>query len=325
MIMQNKTVLITGAKGFIGSVLCRDYSNSYNIIAIDSSALPEGRSNFAFVKGDITDNDLLDKLCGEFRPDTIVHCAGIAHQKLSMIGLDEYFLVNSHATEHLAKAAIKVNPDVRFIFLSSISVYGEDKLNCPVSEDAVCNPSSDYAKSKLDAEKRLIKLYDAGLLKKLDILRLSPVYDSEWSLNLDRRVFAFNKLAYIKFGSGEQKISAVSRQNLADFIKYRLNQVKDSSSCNIINVCDKEPYKFREIIRIFKQSEYQPNRMVLWIPLIFVWFATRFVGIILKNKQSWMYSSYDKLAGSLIFDNKKMLETGFNPKYDLESVFLENK
>jgi len=46
---------------------------------------------------------------------------------------------------------------VHFIFLSSISVYGEDNLKDSVSEESECNPSSDYAQSKLDAEKRLIK------------------------------------------------------------------------------------------------------------------------------------------------------------------------
>ncbi|MCK5097988.1 MAG: NAD-dependent epimerase/dehydratase family protein, partial [Desulfobacteraceae bacterium] len=291
--------------------------------------IPDSESKFVSVKGDITEIDLLDKLCKGYKPDIIIHCAGIAHQRFSSVNLDEYHLVNSYATENLAKAAIKANPDVYFMFLSSISVYGEDRIKGIVSENDVCNPSSDYAKSKLDAEKRLIKLYDAGLLKKLDILRLAPVYDSEWALNLDRRVFAFKKLAYIKFGSGEQEMSAVSRQNLVDFIKYRVNQAKDStqdnSHYNIFNVCDHEPYKFTEIIRVFKRSEHQPDRLVLCIPLVFVWFASRFAGLVLKNKQDWIYSCYDKLAGSLIFDNKKMLETGFNPKYDLESVFLESK
>ena len=198
-----------------------------------------------------------------------------------------------------------------------------------MSENGICEPSSDYAKSKLDAEKRLIKLFDEGLLKKLDILRLAPVYDSEWSLNLDRRVFALKKVAYLKFGSGMQEMSAIARQNLVDFIGFRLaqetNRVADQSFCNIFNVCDTKSYKFKEIIKIFKQSDCQPSRITLRVPLALVFFATRLAGLIFRSKQQWFYSCFDKLACSLVFDNTKMLDTGFTPKYRLKSVFLKSK
>ncbi len=48
------------------------------------------------------------------------------------------------------------------VFLSSVSVYGEENLGAPVSEDSDYQPSSDYAKSKLNAERRLIALCDGG-------------------------------------------------------------------------------------------------------------------------------------------------------------------
>ena len=48
-------------------------------------------------------------------------------------------------------------------------------------------------------------LYDECKLHNLVILRLAPVYDREWCLNLDRRVFAPGKVAYLKFGLGSKK------------------------------------------------------------------------------------------------------------------------
>ncbi len=315
--------------GFIGSALSIKLSEQYDIYGIDNGVAADTHLGRNITKdcSDITDHENISKFVNIHKPDIVIHCAGIAHQTIGSIDSDEYFSVNSLATERVAKTAITANPDVHFLFLSSISVYGEgDNRGC-VSESNQCNPSSDYAASKLDAEKKLMGLSDSGHLKKLDILRLAPVYDSEWSLNLDRRVFAPKKLAYLKFGSGEQEMSAVSRQNLVEFIVHRINQEKenlqDSSFCNVMNVCDKKPYKFKEIIKVFKQSGFQPNCMVFTVPLPLVWGATRFAGLLFKGKQQWLYSCYDKLKLSLVFDNQKMLNTGFEPGSSLESVFLK--
>ncbi len=317
-------ILITGASGFIGSELCNRFSGQHDVLGIDTSKTHEIQ-NIALNISDITDYKNISKFVKSFNPDIVIHCAGIAHQKIGKLTHKEYIAVNSIATENIANIAVESNPSIHFIFLSSISVYGEKKNIEAITEDYEGKPSSDYALSKLDAEKRLMRLYGSGKLKKLDIFRLAPVYDSMWSLNLDRRVFSPKKLAYLKFGSGEQKMSAISRLNLVDFIEYRLNQEQDnsidSSFCNIFNICDENPYKFKEIIQIFKKSDYQPNRFVFTIPLIFVWAATRIVGLVFKNKRQWFYSCYDKLAESLVFDNKKMLATGFKPVHTMETVF----
>ncbi len=320
-------ILVTGKTGFIGKVLS-DYLGdcSYEVVCPDRYT---GGSNTTLDFIDITDYENVSQFINIHKPDIIIHCAGIAHQKIGRIDSKEYFRVNSYATQKLAQFAITANPDVYFIFLSSISVYGEDNVAGFVSENEKCDPSSDYAKSKFDAEKRLMKLFDKGFLKKLDILRLAPVYDSAWSLNLDRRVFALKKAVYLKFGSGRQQMSAVARQNLVDFIAYRLtiedNSASDQVFCNIFNVCDAQPYEFQEIIEIFKQSDCQPNRVTVRVPLPLVFFATRFAGVIFHSKQQWLYSCYNKLARSLVFDNTKMLDTGFKPRYGLESVFLKNE
>jgi len=55
----------------------------------------------------------------------VIHCAGIAHQKIGAVDAATYMRVNGEATENLAKAAAESNSGVCFIFLSSVSVYGE--------------------------------------------------------------------------------------------------------------------------------------------------------------------------------------------------------
>lgn len=324
-----KKILLTGSNGFIGAALKAHLCTQFEVLGVDSSAYTgAGQTDSGY---DLTDVDSIKELCHQFNPDVVIHCAGIAHQKIGRVDSSEYFHVNSFATENLAIAASAVNTDVRFVFLSSISVYGENDTQEPIKENDQCCPSSDYACSKLDAERRLRKLHSDGILKNVDILRLAPVYDSEWSLNLERRVFAPGKLAYIKFGDGKQKMSVLSRQNLVCFILHRLNQaelfrnkVYIEPECVIFNVCDKNPCSFSEIINVFRCSYHQPDRMVMTVPLGLVWGVTRLAALIFNNKRKWLHSCYDKLAHSLVFDNTQMLTTGFEPTHTLESIYLSD-
>jgi hypothetical protein len=238
-----------------------------------------------------------------------------------------------------------------------------------IGENGKCQPSSDYARSKLDAERRLIALFDKGIIHNLIILRLAPVYDRDWSFNLDRRVLAPLNVAYIRFGSGLQRMSALARPNLVDFVEFLIrrlrqrnrpciprgrrrfsqididkypqitqisadeNNIKESQTrqnnpcnqrnlrINIFNVCDTEAYEFNTLIQVFQNSAIRPNRPVISVPLSVVWFATRMAGCLLPDKKRWLHSCYDKLASSLVFDNERMLKTGFRPRHSLQTIF----
>jgi len=329
-----KTILITGATGFIGSALCYKLSADNKVIAVDIAKSPDDHAKIIWEQADLTDFNLTTVICEKCSPDVVIHCAGIAHQKIGAVRLGTYMRVNSEATENLAKAAAKSNPAVSIIFLSSVSVYGEDNLNAPISEEGKCRPSSDYAVSKLDAERRLIALFDEVLIHNLVILRLAPVYDRNWSLNLNRRVLAPMDLAYLRFGSGSQKMSALARPNLIDFIEFivdRLSQIPNNliqqnklsdRRIDIFNVCDEKAYEFNKIIQVFKKSGTCPNRPVISIPLLVVWLTTRMLGILFTKKKNWFHSGYEKLASNMIFDNKKMLQSGFKAVHSLEKIFL---
>jgi len=183
-------IIVTGSSGFIGGAFCNRLSPCNNVIGVDYNKNSPAIQNFISKQADLTNLNRVDAICEKYSPDVVIHCAGIAHQKIGAVDLATYMCVNSEATENLAKSASRSNPSVRFIFLSSVSVYGEENLTIPVSEESSCKPSSNYAISKLDAERRLISLFDERTLHSLVILRLAPAYDRDWSFNLDRRVFA---------------------------------------------------------------------------------------------------------------------------------------
>jgi len=362
-------ILITGAAGFIGSALCTRLASGNKVVGVDITGPADGAFNIAWEQADLTDLDSVAAICEKHSPDMVVHCAGIAHQKIGAVDSATYMRVNSEATEELARAAGESNPDVCFVFFSSVSVYGEGtkgdrrpetgdgkdgeqedgKRETGISEEGECWPSSDYAVSKLDAERRLRVLYDEGKLHNLVILRLAPVYDREWSLNLDRRVFAPGKVTYLRFGSGMQRMSALARPNLVEFIEFlihRFRRLKDNEygmdsrfrgndkmgggndkrrNLRIFNVCDAEAYEFNRIIRVFKKSGIRPDRPVISVPLFAVWFATRIAGVFFFNKREWIHSCYDKLASDLVFDNGKMMGMGFAPGHSLETIMGDRK
>ena len=324
--ISEKNIFITGASGFIGRALCKQLYSSKIITGIDLVKKPSCLPEINWIKLDLNDYALLQTNCKQYHPGVAIHCAGIAHQKIGAFDASTYMKVNSEATENLAKVASVNNPKLHFIFLSTISVYGETNLDQPVIEDAANNPSSDYAFSKLDAERRLIQLYEKGFLHKLTILRLAPVYDYKFRLNIERRVFGPKKITYVKFGSGHQTMSALSRSNLVEFVAYLLKRPDDKRNMEIMNVSDAKPYSFYEIIQAVKNSGLYPKKPTVSIPLPAIWAVTRIAGFFIRNQKQWLHSCYEKVASDLVFDNSRMLQTGFKPQHTLNSVFsIENK
>ncbi len=316
-------ILITGSSGFIGSALCHKLASGHKVVGADvADSPPDEALHIVYERADLTDEHSITALCRKHSSDCVIHCAGIAHQKIGAVSLDTYINVNSRATENFAKAAAGCNPEVRFIFLSSVSVYGEEDLDAPVSEESNRLPSSDYAASKLDAEQRLLTLYREGILNRLVILRLAPVYDREWRLNIERRILAPMGVAYIRFGSGRQKMSALARPNCVDFIEYLLNRnPPHKKQVDIYNVCDRRPYDFRTLIRVFKQAKIHPNRVEIPIPLSAVRLTTRIAGRIFSDRKTWLHACYSKLANDLVFDHERMRSTGFEPMHSIETIF----
>lgn len=321
-----KIILVTGASGFIGRAVCRCLRGKFKVIAIVKENANHALEADELVRCDITDIKRLNQIFGQYSPDVVVHCAGIAHQSvLNPLDEEEYIRVNSLGTEILATAAVQNSPDIHFIFLSSVSVYGEDSKDV-IFETDTCFPSSYYAKSKIAAEKCLRRLHDDGKLQRIDVLRLAPVYDRNWTINLDKRVLRLKNLLYLKFGSGSQRISVLSRSNIVAFIDFILTkQCQSKSFFRVMNISDCKPTTFLEIIDTFRQSVGKYNGIVIPMPLSFFRGLTRIAGFLFKTKKDWLESCYAKLSGDLVFDNSRMLSMGFVPEYSLKLIFLNNK
>ncbi len=256
----------------------------------------------------------------------VIHCAGVSRQILGSFDKEEYRKANVAATRKIARMAALANPDVHFIFLSSVLVYGEDQGILNVSEEDSCRPSCDYSLSKLEAEAALKALFDSRILKQVHVLRLAQVYDTDYTINLDKRVFLPFKLAFLKIGKNTQKMSALSRVNLMKFILFLMEKTHERQQpvFQVYNVTDIRPYSFSDIIGVFRKSCHQPDRLTLPFPLWCVRGMIFCAKLVLPGKKHWLDTCYNKLTLDFIYDNTKMLKTGFVPAESIDTIFLTN-
>lgn len=144
--------LITGAAGFLGSALAnRLVSEGHTVIALDdlSTGDPNKLVNeVQFNRGDVNDRPKLWTLLQEV--DCVYHLAARVIVPESILYPREYNQVNVGGTVTLMEAMRDVGVR-RVVFISSGTVYGNQPVQ-PVNEDAIPNPRSPYAVSKLAAE-----------------------------------------------------------------------------------------------------------------------------------------------------------------------------
>lgn len=152
--MRNKSILITGGLGAIGSNLSRELCRNNDVVIVDDmseghlESIYDIREDVTFIKGDIRDDRLLKKVFSKDF-DVIFHlAASFANEKSVRNPLHDAD-VNIMGTLKLLEWARKKEPE-RFLYASSSSSYGPYKM--PVREDMQPHPSTPYALSKLVGE-----------------------------------------------------------------------------------------------------------------------------------------------------------------------------
>lgn len=171
--LQNKSILITGAAGFIGANLVMELlrgADGVKIVGLDSMndyydvALKEYRlaeienlakqipdSQWIFVKGNIADQQLLEQLFAEHSFDLVVNLAAQAGVRYSITNPDTYIESNIIGFYNILEACRK-HPVEHLVYASSSSVYGSNKKIPYSVEDQVDNPVSLYAATKKSNE-----------------------------------------------------------------------------------------------------------------------------------------------------------------------------
>lgn len=177
--LQDKTILVTGAAGFIGSNLVlellrtaspvhiigidnmNDYYDvsikEYRLEQIRSMASSHPESTWTFIKGSISDRELVGKVFEEHRPSIVVNLAAQAGVRYSITNPDAYIESNLIGFYNILEACRHSYDSgetgvEHLVYASSSSVYGSNKKIPYSTEDKVDNPVSLYAATKKSNE-----------------------------------------------------------------------------------------------------------------------------------------------------------------------------
>lgn len=158
--------LVTGGAGFIGSnymhYVVNKYPNDF-FVCLDALTYAgnynnikdlEGKNNFKFVKGDITDREFIDKLFEEEKFDIVINFAAESHVDNSIKNPEIFLTTNIIGTQVLMDASLKYHVE-RYHQVSTDEVYGDLPLDRPdllFSEDTPIHTSSPYSSSKAGAD-----------------------------------------------------------------------------------------------------------------------------------------------------------------------------
>ena len=182
---MSKTILVTGASGFIGSHTCVELLQSgFNVVALDNlcnssrKALDRVRQitgrDFPLQEADIRDRAALDAILSAQKIDAVIHFAGLKAVGESVEKPLLYFDNNVGGTINLLEALSAANVK-NFVFSSSATVYGDPEV-LPLVESARLSVTNPYGRSKLMVEEILGDLTKTDPSWRVGVLRyFNPV------------------------------------------------------------------------------------------------------------------------------------------------------
>ena len=178
-------VLVTGGAGYIGSHTCVELLEAgHEVFVVDNlcngheAALERVRGianqNLQFINADIRDTVVLDKIFNTFKPEAVIHFAGLKAVSESVVDPVKYYDVNVGGSISLLTAMSKAECN-NIVFSSSATVYGKPQY-LPYDENHPTNPVNPYGRNKLMIENIICDWTKVDLKRRGTILRyFNPV------------------------------------------------------------------------------------------------------------------------------------------------------
>jgi UDP-glucose 4-epimerase len=295
-------VLVTGASGFIGRPLTEALAAAGHTVR---AAVRDRRAQKFPASVEIA---MLSDLAGaiDWPPlvagmDTVVHLAGIAHVGPE-IPEASYDRVNHLATAELARAAAAAGVR-RFVFMSSTRAQAGAASTEPLTEAATPHPTDAYGRSKLAAEEAVRA---AGV--PYTILRPALVYGPGAKGNLASLMRLTSLPLPLPFGSFSNRRSMLALDNLIAAVRFAL---EDQHAANeVFLVADPKPISVAELVSMLRAAADRKPWLAPAPPAL----LGALSGLVGQR------DAFERLAGTLIVDPKKLLGAGWQTAIDTETA-----
>ncbi len=248
-------ILITGGTGFIGGYLANGLIKAgYKVTTVSRSM----GSNDNHICADLTNEKMVVDLAKKLSSfDTVIHCAALAHGEKPK---ENYSTAdfNTLILNNMLKAFDR--SQLRWIFMSSISVYGEINSESSIPLTLSPKPVDSYGLGKLSDEGLLI-----SNCSDLSILRLMPVYDGQNLKDIKKRVFLPNTKVKIMI----RPAPLYSLCNLGEVLITVKKCINSESGQRIIQVGDPQPISQNELVSWFSGSSIPVPQLIFRV-LVFL-------------------------------------------------------
>ena len=308
---RNKTVLVTGATGFVGQHLCRRLSElgfrvRTLLHTVKQSEIFPAELELTHFPGDLLDAPSLETACAN--TDILVHLGGVAH----VDNLSEKILreINVEGTRNILQVAIRNNVS-RIIFMSSSLASDADKGKRKITQ---------YGRSKIAAEELVRAAHQQGDIEGV-VLRPVNVYGTGMKGNIASMISLIGKGQLPPLPKVETRISLVGIGDLVQAIVLAIN--KSDAAGRTYYVTDGTKYSIAEIEQAIyrawgrKMPAWKTPRMLLYCAAGLAGLLTRlFILIGLKRASAGGISgrTYRNLVKDNLFSNEQLYrELGYKP------------
>ncbi|GAB3289859.1 NAD-dependent epimerase/dehydratase family protein [Pseudidiomarina andamanensis] len=292
--MKLTNILVTGSSGFVGRHLVKKLSE----IGVSFNSLDRARF--------LATHEIPTEKC-----EIVIHLAGRAHvlREKSADPYKEFYTANCKFAIDVAKAA-STKGLKRFVYVSSIGVFGKSCSINALTEASGVEPKEHYSTSKLEAEGELT-LLSRELGFELVIVRPALVYGYDSPGNINRLLALVEKLPVIPIAEKTNKRALVYVENLVDFLLLTTNHPRAAGKA--FNIAD-DSISTHEILSGFAKG--MKKKPILFAGPRIIWKLIFF----LTGKTKM----YEQLFESLVIDmSYAQKELGWQPKFET-GIALEN-